>query len=246
MRKYWLTAAIPVAAVAVTLALSIPGAGATTTTLSAKTTMTNRDDSAANTAGNTNNGNWAKDNFTRGSSIVFKGAASASNCGGNSPCYSYTGKVSDVGTFTVDTGQPSPGFGDLNGGADPTMAVSLKGALKGSQTYTFFTTVPISGASASNVPTSNAGDTYNSGEWPELYFPAGTEFWDSSGTDQGTLNPSGGGYLGTGFFTYTYTAAPGHDADCTNVSSQWVDASSDNSGSDPAGGNILAPDATHC
>jgi hypothetical protein len=168
MRKYWLTAAIPVAAVAVTLALSIPGAGATTTTLSAKTTMTNRDDSAANAAGNTNNGNWAKDNFARGSSIVFKGAASASNCGGNSPCYSYTGKVSDVGTFTVDTGQPSPGFGDPNGGADPTMAVSLKGALKGSQTYAFFTTVPISGVSVSNVPTSNAGDTYNSGEWPEL------------------------------------------------------------------------------
>jgi hypothetical protein len=245
MRKSWLTAAIPLAAITGVVVAMAPGAASgTTTTLSAKTTMTNRDDSSAqpNTA---NGGNWAKDNFTRGAQIFFKGSASTSFCGGASSCYHYTGKVSDTGHFTTDVGAQSPGYGYLNGGGDPTMQVAITGTLTGSQTYSFYTTVPISGASASNVPPANIGDSYNSGEWPELFFPAGTEFWDSTGASQGTLNPAGGGELGTGFFSYTYNAKAGSDSDCPNVTSQWKDASP-TGGQATADGNILAPDSSGC
>lgn len=217
--------------------LALAPASGITTTLTAHTTMINRDDSSAH------GGNWAKDNFTRGAQITFQGTAASSSCGGNSPCYHYTGKVSDVGHFTTVPGQLSPGFGYLNGGPDPTMAVALTGTLSGSQTYSFFTTVPVSGASASNVPTTENGNTHNSGEWPELFFTSGTLFWDSTGTAQGDI--TAGGYLGTGTFKYLYTAKPGADTlaggSCPNVTSQWLDASPDG-GSLPSSGNILAPD----
>jgi hypothetical protein len=124
-------------------------------------------------------------------------------------------------------------------------AVAITGQLSGSQTYAFFTTLPLTGASALNVPTANDGDGYNSGEWPELFFPPGTEFWDSSGNDQGTLSFPSGGYLGTGFFKYTYLARPGSNHDCPNMTSQWLDASPDG-GTSTTSGNILVPDAAHC
>ncbi len=239
--RYALAATLSAGALALTgLAILAPAAGASSNTLTAKTVMTNRPDSAAN-----GGGNWALDNFTRGASIYYKGAAASSDCGGNTPCYYYTGKVSDVGHFTTQSGQPSPGFGYLNGGSDPTMKVSLTGTMSGSQTYAFYTTVPVSGASASNVPTSDNGSTYNSGEWPELFFPAGTMFWDSTGNGQGTVNPSGGGELGTGFFKYLYLAKPGSDSNCPNLTSQWLDASPSSGGS-PSDGNILAPDSSGC
>lgn len=93
--------------------------------------------------------------------------------------------------------------------------------------------------------TTNNEDTFNSGEWPELFFPSGTEFWDQSGTDQGTLGNPTGGELGTGFFKYTYPAKPGSNADCPNMTSQWRDASPD-SGTLTTSGNILAPDNSGC
>ncbi len=240
-QKYALAAALSAGALALAgIAALAPSAGASSTTLTATTTMTNRPDSAAN-----GGGNWALDNFTRGASIYYKGAASSSDCGGISPCYAYTGKVSDVGHFTTVTGQPSPGFGYLNGGSDPTMQNSLTGTMSGSQTYAFYTTVPVSGASAANVPASDSGSNYNSGEWPELFFPSGTMFWDSSGQGQGSVSPSGGGELGTGFFKYVYLAKPGSDHDCPNMTSQWLDASPSSGGSS-SDGNILAPDASGC
>jgi hypothetical protein len=48
MRKYWLTAAIPLAAITVAAAIGPIAASGATTTLTAKTAVTNRDDSAAN------------------------------------------------------------------------------------------------------------------------------------------------------------------------------------------------------
>ena len=239
-----ITAAFAVTALAGAGITAASGASAVTNTLTAHTAMSNRDDSAANTTGNTNGGNWAVDTFTRGAQITFKGAASASHCGSTSPCYAYTGKVSDVGHFTTDAGQPSPGFGDLNGGSDPTMAVSAQGTLSGSQTYAFYSSTPVSGASASFVPTSESGDAVGSGEWPEQFFPGTASFWDQNGNAQPNL-ATGGAELGTGTFKYLYTAKPGMDADCPNVSSQWLDASPDG-GSLPSSGNIILPDSASC
>jgi hypothetical protein len=234
MRKYWLTAAIPLAAITVAAAFGPVAASGAATTLSAKTAVTNRDDSAAN-----GGGNWAMDAYTRGAQIFFKGATSSSNCGGVSPCYSYTGKISDVGHFTTVVGQPSPGFGYLNGGSDPTMQAAVTGTMNGSYNYVFYTTVPISGASAHNVPASISGDTPGTGNWVEQFFPGGTQFWDSSG------NTGGSEYLGT-TGGWTYNAKAGADHNCPNVTSQWVDASATGWGSAPADGNILAPDASGC
>ncbi len=246
MRKFVpaVASAAALGSLAVVGVLTLAPASGITTTLTAHTAMTNRDDSAANTTGNTNGGNWAKDNFARGSSIVFKGAAAASNCGNTSPCYAYTGKVSDVGHFTTDAGQPSPGFGYLNGNPDPTMAVALTGQLTGSQTYAFFSDTPLSSASASNVPTTEPGNIHGSGEWPELFFPGTASFWDQNGIAQPNL-ATGGAQLGTGFFKYTYLAKVGSDHACPNATSQWSD-SSPSSGSNASDGNILVPDSGSC
>jgi hypothetical protein len=224
--RYRLGAAgLALAGLATVLAFAVaPSAGAVTNTLTAKTMMTNRDDSSAH------GGNWAMDNFTRGSQITFK-------CATTTPCYAYTGKVSDTGHFTTVAGQLSPGFGYLNGTtSDPTMAVALTGTMTGSQTYAFYSNTPVSGASASNVPKANAGDANSSGMWPELFFPGGTHFYVG-----GALSDS----LGTGFFKYTYVAKAGSNSDCPNMTSQWSD-SSPSSGANATDGNILAPNASGC
>lgn len=74
----------------------------------------------------------------------------------------------------------------------------------------------------------------------EQFFPAGTQFWDSSG------NTGGSEYLGAGPWGWTYTAALGTDPACPNVSGRWIDASGNNYGGNAVDGNILAPDASHC
>ena len=100
--------------------------------------------------------------------------------------------------------------------------------MSGTYNYTFYTNQPLSSASAGNAPTTVDGDTPTTGSWYQQFFN-GAEFWDAS--------------PGTG--SWTYTAAPGSDTQCPNVSGRWVDASPD-WGGQPVDGNILAPDAGHC
>ena len=220
MRKYWLTAAIPLAAITVAAAIGPIAASGATTTLSAKTTMTNRDDSALTPP--KPKGNWAEDNFTRGAQISFKGAAVAPVLRQRLPCYAYTGKVSDVGHFVTDVGQPSPGFGYLNGGNDPRWRLPLTARWR-QPDLRLLHHLPVSGASAANVPPAESGNGLGSGEWPELFFPAGTQFWDSSGRAARSVSRRCG-QLGP-FFSYTYAAKPGADHNCPNMTSQWKDAS---------------------
>ena len=238
MRKPWLMAAVPLGAVIATaVALGPAAASGATTTISAKTAVTNRDDSGTNYNGTTSN--WAIDTFTRGAQIFYKGATSAGNCGGTSPCYAWTGKISDTGHFTTVVGDDSPGQGYLNGGAAPTEKVAITGTMNGSFNYAFYTTVGLSAASAANMPKTVSGDSPSTGNWVEQFFPAGTQFWDTSG------NTGGNEYLGT-TGSWTYNAKLGSDKGCPNVTSQWVDASASAWGSTGADGNILAPDAPSC
>jgi hypothetical protein len=231
------------AVLAVTAAVSAPiaiaasgGASASTSGFTATQSVTSRDDSGAN------GGNWATDAFTATLHLTAHGIAPNSNCPGIviGACHHIEGTITDTGSFTTVVGNAVPGDGSLNSGSVPAIGATVTGPMHGTLQYSFYTDHALSTASTSNAPGSVVGDSPSTGQWPEQFFPAGTSFWDSSGTTGGNE------YLGSGPFDYVYTAALGSDSQCPNVSGRWVDASTDNSGSDPAGGNILAPDSAHC
>ena len=236
MRKILISCAIAAAAVATPLLVGATGASAASNTLTASTSVTNRDDSGVH--GNI----WAADNYTRTVTITSHGVAAATHCPGitaGENCYYMTGTVNDKGTYTTVPGATVPGNGSLNGGTAPAIGVQITGPLTGHFSYQFYTDTPIISASASNVPSAVSGDSPSTGKWVEQFYPAGVNFWDTSG------NTGGSEYLGT-TGAWTYTAPLGSDAQCPNVSGRWIDASYNNWGSDPAAGNILAPDSAHC
>jgi len=215
-------------------------AGATATSFTAVTSVTNRDDSGTNSNGT--NSNWAIDNFTRTATIYFHGLATQAHCPGILPgrsCYYWTGKISDTsGTFTTVPGDAVPGQGSLNGGAAPLIGEAVTGSMGGHFNYVFYTDQDASYASSSNVLPAVSGDSPGTGNWVEQFFPAGVNFWDASG------NTGGQEYLGT-TGGWTYTANFGSDHACPRVASRWLDASPD-WGVNPVDGNILAPDSAHC
>jgi hypothetical protein len=223
------------AAAAVLTALALTGtqAGAVTSHTAA-VTVTNRDDSGAN------GGNWASDNFTRTLTVFGHGIVANTFCPGITigGCHHFTGVITDAGHFTTVIGNPVPGNGSLNGGTVPVIGVALTGTMAGTFHYNFYANAPVSAFSASNGPASVSGDTPSTGVWPEQFFTAGTQFWDTSGNTGGTE------YLGT-TGGWTYRAPFGSDSACPNYGGQWVDASPD-WGVNASDGNILAPDAAHC
>lgn len=242
MKRIIRAAVLSAAAAGITAgSLGLAGAASATSTttsgLTASQAVTGRSDSGAN------GGTWAIDKFTATIHIAGQGIVASSNCPGitaGGKCYLVTGNVKDAGTFTTQPGNAVPGGGSLNGNPPPNIGASVTGPMSGTLPYRFFTDQPLSAASAGNVPATIAGDTPSTGQLPEQFYPAGTHFWDTSGTTGGSE------YLGSGPFNFVYTAALGSDSQCPNVSGRWVDASTDNSGADPFGGNILAPDASHC
>lgn len=215
-------------------------ASATTTSFTAVTSITNRDDSGTNSNGTTSN--WALDNFTRTATIFFHGLATQTHCpgiGAGLSCYSWTGTIKDTnGNFTTVVGDAVPGRGSLNGGPAPVIGTAVTGSMSGHFNYVFYTDQNASFASASNVPTAVSGDSPGTGNWVEQFFSAGVHFWDASG------NTGGNEYLGT-TGGWTYTAGFGKDSACPMVASRWVDASPD-WGANAVDGNILAPDSAHC
>ena len=206
-------------------------------TLHASTAVTGRPDSG--TAGD----NWALDAFTRTATLRYAGAAPASDCGGTSPCYHFTGNVKDSGHFTTIAGNTVPGTGDLNGGAPPAEGVAATGAMAGEYHYSFYSghayvlarRVPAAEDDAGALPTGR----HTTGMWLAQFFSAGATFWDSTGTATTTE-------IGNGNGSWSYLLPPGADSQCPNATSQWVDGSATSWGSLPADGNILAPDASHC
>jgi hypothetical protein len=233
-----LLAGIAAAAVSVPIAFAVgSGASATTTTgFTAVQSVTNRDDSGAN------GGNWALDAFTATLHLTAHGIVLNSNCPGIviGACHKITGTITDHGTFTTQVGNAVPGTGSLNGGGVPNIGAMVTGPLTGTLSYLFYTDHALSTASVSNAPSSVSGDSPSTGQWPEQFFPAGTNFWDGSG------NTGGAEYLGSGPFNFTYTAALGSDSQCPNVSGRWVDSSTGNDGANAVDGNILAPSSSSC
>ena len=233
-----LLAGIAAAGVSVPIAFAVgSGASATTTTgFTAVQSVTNRDDSGAN------GGNWALDAFTATLHLAARGIVPNSYCPRIviGACHKITGTITDHGSFTTQIGDAVPGTGSLNGGSVPTIGATVTGPMSGTLSYSFYTDHSLSTASAGNAPPSVSGDSPSTGKWPEQFFPAGTNFWDSSG------NTGGAEYLGSGPFNYVYSAALGSDSQCPNVSGRWVDSSAGNDGANPVDGNILAPSSSSC
>jgi hypothetical protein len=239
MRKILISGAIAVAAIATPVLAGAAGASAATNALTASTSVTNRDDSGIH--GDV----WATDNYTRTVTITGHGVVAATHCPGitaGKSCRYMTGTVQDKGTYTTVPGGTVPGNGSLNGGPAPAIGAQVTGPLTGHFSYQFYTDAPITSASASNVPATADGNPPSSpstGKWVELFYPAGVNFWDTSGSTGGSE------YLGT-TGAWTYTAPLGSDTQCPNVSGRWIDASYNGWGTDQVAGNILAPDSGHC
>jgi hypothetical protein len=218
-------------------------AGAASTQVVADTALSNWSDSGVH-------GNWATDTIgQRNVVLTSHGLASVSHCPGitTGNCRYYTARVSDLhASFATIPGATSPGNGYLNSGNPPVMgAASVTGPMTGGASYKFYANVSIATAIPDNVPQSVDGSlpgAPHTGNWPELFWTGGAgtpgvQFWDTSG------NTNGNEYLLTSG-SWKYTAGPGKDAACPNVSSQWVDGSATSWGTLNSDGNILAPDGS--
>jgi hypothetical protein len=196
---------------------------------SASTAISARPDSGSQ--GNT----WALDTFTRKATLHFVGEVPLSNCGGSTStghCYQFTASITDTGIAATIPGQLAPGVGYENGGGHLTLAVAIHAAMAGTAKYNFFS----SWKTADRKPPATENDNgtvptgrHTTGNWPELFFRAGAQFF-SAGVTSGN---------------WTYTTVAGADDLCPNVVSRWVDASPD-WGSVAQDGNVLAPDTAHC
>jgi len=215
-------------------------ASATTTTFTALTGVSNRDDSGTNSNGSTSN--WAVDAFARTATITFHGLTTQDHCPGIGTllsCYSWTGNIQDTaGAFTTVVGDAVPGQGSLNGAPAPLIGTALTGSMFGHFNYVFYTDQNASFASNGNMPGTITGDSPGTVNWVEQFFSGGVNFWDASG------HTGGNEYLGT-TGSWTYIAAFGKDGACPKLASKWVDGSP-SWGSAAKDGNILAPDAAHC
>lgn len=155
--------------------------------------------------------NWALDSATRFASITALGS-------GN-----YEGSVADdYGTFLTVPGNTAP-----NGSG--TIANVVKGTFNGTGGYTF--TAAGGSPSASHVPgtafggpspAGDPGDGASTGNWYQLFFPAGTTY--------GGPGFDGGGPMG---WAWTYSACGG-----SPTASTWADTAANGSGSGSADGNI--------
>lgn len=135
--------------------------------VSAETLMTSRPDSGGG-------GDWAHDQFTRTVVIEQQTAAPLADCGtGATQCFLIAGaKLNDTaGTFTTISGALTPNQG-LHSGLHITGVVHGKMSGNGEFPAFYATELP----NAHLVPPVNDGDANPSSTWPELAFPAGTQF----------------------------------------------------------------------
>ena len=172
--------------------------------VSAETLMTNRPDSGGN-------GDWANDQFTRKITIDQQTSTAATNCSPTATqCFLIAGaKLTDTdGTFTTISGAFTPNQFGTDAGLHITHVVSGKMSGNGEFPAFYATELP----NAHKVPGTNDGDANPSSTWPELAFPAGTQFTGLSETT----------------FSYSYHHGAQH----------WLDADTNGGGQSAAAGNI--------
>jgi ribosomal protein S8E len=186
------------------------------------------------------NKTWANDNFKRVATIVRGAQVPVSNCphSGTGKCWSWTGTITDTGTFTTNptatSGAMSPQAGKV---LDTAVAGSFAG---GSTTIKFFSSwktanasfVPKTMNNHGMLPTGRATTT----NWVEQFF-GGSAVFNSA------ANP-GGPDLGAWGWTYTLNFGSNHA--CVNDAYRWVDSAANGGGSKNTDGDILAPNAADC
>jgi hypothetical protein len=173
--------------------------------VTATTRIVNRDDSG-------NNGNWAKDRFTRTVTVRGGYSVASSNCGlTTGSCYAYTATLWDAGSFRTISGAFTPN--QVVAGLQ--LKSVVEGSMRGSAQFaTFYATAK---PKADLVPRFLSGDADSTSTWPELFFPSGTTF---AGL---TIAP----------WSWSYHAF-------TRCGYQhWTDASSNGSGNLAGDGNIV-------
>ncbi len=191
---------------------------------SAVTNVTNHPDSGVQ-------GTWANDNFVRRATITLSDAAPVSDCGGNSPCWRWIGKITDNGTFTT-----------IAGAAPPRDQASLDQSLTGqfaggTTTVRFFAdSANIRGSRVPRHVDGAVSGRRTSTNWVEQFFPRGTVF-------NSAANP-GGPDLGR--WSWAYTLGFNANNQCPNVAFRWVDSAVNGGGSRPADGNVLTPNTADC
>lgn len=145
-------------------------------TWTATSKLTNRPD-----GGNGNPSNWANDNITRVATIKLVGKdTTLSDCGaGASHCYTYTGTLTDKGSFVTIPGNPTPNQ-DPASGPKTEKHPAVRGSMKGGATITFSASSDHPNAalvdkSLDSHGADPSGDE-TTGAWVEQFFTHGTTF----------------------------------------------------------------------
>lgn len=117
---------------------------------------------------------WATDGFTRTLTVTVENQVNNSHCDGTPACYSVFGTLSDSGQFVTVDGAASP-----NGSSSAKITGAWQGTIAGSADFQFYASS--SNISAANVPVSATGSeksaTFNTTDWGEQAFAAGTQFF---------------------------------------------------------------------
>lgn len=174
--------------------------------------------SVSNDPDSGNNGTWATDTFVRTASVNRVGQVASSNCAGHSPCYLYSGQVTDSGTFVTVASAKSPNAGVT------LPATPVQGTLNGAIGYEFYSTAAAPDASPPATLDNSSGAGITSG-WPLRFFRA----TDPVYSDSGTL----GAVTELNDWSWVYNYAP-----CSTDNQTWVDSHANHSGSDASAGDI--------
>jgi len=222
IRKAALLVSAGAAVAAAALGLAVPAANASTT-YTATTHLTDRQDGGHNTLGAPY---WATDTITRVMTLIDNGPDPF-----RTGYDTFTASLIDTGTFVTNNNVGNPN------GLNPTTPITgtVTGTIKGTGTWTTFD-APTGSANASLVPTTLSGNGTPSYEWPSLFFPANTTNFECPGVPSPSpsttvivttayrtaINPfsslNGCGQENT--YSYTYKS-------CTE---RWVDSNTDNDG----------------
>jgi hypothetical protein len=151
-------------------------AGPSDLTVTASTSLSNRDDSGN---GADNGGNWATDAFIRTVNLTRHEAGPVSNCGGSATtCYFYTASLTDSGTFTTQANADTPNQACTEPTVGTCAGLDIQGTVAGN--FTGGSKIEFWASSntpnASLVPATVSGDSPSTTNWVKQFFSGGTDF----------------------------------------------------------------------
>lgn len=217
MRRLFAT--ISLLAAALTVPAAAASAQAAPGSATAVTTLKNVPDNGHGTPSE-----WAVDTMQRTVTVTRGSQAPAADCELSSgTCWSYSAKLTDLGTFVTKPGAGTPNQACAGCAGEQVKTPAQSGYLTGTYSITFYAS---SGSPRpSLVPRMHddhgvaASAPFTSTSWPQLFFPAGTHFSAMNG----------------GAYSWTYLLVK---FSFPFLMQQWVDSSTNNDGNAPGDGNI--------